>query len=129
MFLAGVALAAKPVRNAEYTGTLKGLSTEHVTFRVGKRGRTVTRFKVTPYFPNACGSGGPPPTYTSDPAPIRHGRFSTKVFVINSGGNKVPAGKAHGTFKAHRKASGSVKPLDVPSRCVKRYSYTTRAKR
>src|SRR5215831_4630837 len=73
---AALALAAKPVPHTRYVGTLKGLRTEKVTFRVDKKATTVTGFRVTPYFPNACGSGGPPPTYRSERAKISHGHFS-----------------------------------------------------
>jgi hypothetical protein len=125
---AALALGAKPVPHTRYSGALHGLRTERVTFRVDKRGKTVTGFKVTPYFPNACGSGGPPPTYRSKRATIKHGRFRTSVSVINSGGNRVPAGKAHGRFLSNGRERGSVKPVDVPARCVKSFPYTTKAK-
>jgi hypothetical protein len=123
-----LALAAKPVAHTRYSGTLNALRTEKVTFRVDRKGTTVTGFKVTPYFPSACSSGGPPPTYRSKPAKIKHGRFSTRVWVINSGGNRVPAGKAHGRFLSNGRERGSVKPVDVPARCVKSFAYTTKAK-
>jgi len=125
---AALAIAAKPVPHTRYSGTLDGLRTEKVTFRVDRRGKTVTGFKVTPYFPNACGSGGPPPTYRSKRAKIAHGRFSTTVSVIKSGGRRLPAGKAHGRFLTNGRERGSVKPVDVPARCVKSYTYATKAK-
>ena len=123
----GLALAAKPIKDAKYVGTLTDNSTESVTFKVNRTGTRVTGFKVTPFFPNACGAGGQPPQYSSKPAKIKNGRFHTTVSVKKTGGGKSPVGKANGKFLAKGKEKGSVKPVGLPQSCIKPFPYTTKA--
>jgi hypothetical protein len=128
--LAAVALAAKPVKGARYSGHLAGVgSTGTVTFKVSKNGKKVTGLTVAPFFPNTCGSGGPLPKYTSKPARIKKGKFTTTVFVVTDTGTKLVAGKATGTFTAHRKEKGTLRPLKLPKNCTKTFKYSTKAKK
>jgi hypothetical protein len=128
--LAAAALAANPVNGARYSGRLTGVgSTDTVTFKVSKNGKKVTGVSVSPFFPNSCGSGGPLPKYTSKPAAVKHGKFKAAVFVVTATGSKLPAGTVRGTFLAHGKEKGTIRPTSkLPKSCVKTFKYTAKAK-
>jgi hypothetical protein len=127
--IAAVALAAKPVKGARYSGHLAGATSTTVSFKVSKNGKKVTGVTVLPFFPNSCGSGGPLPKYTSKPAGIKNGKFKTTVFVVTDTGTKLVAGKATGTFLAHGKEKGTLRPLKLPKNCTKTFKYTAKAKK
>jgi hypothetical protein len=125
---AAIALGAPPVKGAKYTGTLTANSSVTISFKVSKNGKMVTKFVPSPGFPNACGSGGPPPKYVSTPAKIKQGKFKTKVYLVTTTGTKVLAGTATGSFGKHRTAKGALRPSSaLPPECVKKFRYTANA--
>ena len=124
-----VALAANPIKGAKYTGHLAGTATVKVSFKVDKHGKEVTGFKAAPFFPNACGAGGPPPKYVSNAARIKHGKFTTIVFTIPRPGSKLKAGKVTGTFLKEGRETGTLTPLGVPRSCTKAFKYSTTARK
>jgi hypothetical protein len=127
--LAAVAFAAKPVKGARYSGHITGAAGTTVSFKVNKAGTKVTGVKATPFFPNGCGAGGPPPRYTSAPARIRHGKFSAKVTLITPTGSRLVQGTIRGTFLAHGKAKGTARPTSkLPKSCVKTFRFTAKAR-
>jgi hypothetical protein len=123
-----IALGAPPVKGARYTGTVTTQPSITVSFKVSLDGKTVKKFVPSPGFPNACGSGGPPPTYVSTPAKIKLGKFKAKVYVVTPTGTKVLAGTATGSFGKHRTAKGVMVPSStLPPQCIKNFAYTAKA--
>jgi hypothetical protein len=126
--VAGIAVAAAPVKGAKYSGPVKVTATLTVSFKVTGSGKKVKSLKVSPSLPNSCGYGGPPPTETSKPAKIKHGRFTAKITEKASGGTIVATAKVTGKFLAKGKEKGTIK-TDLPKAksCNGSFAYSTQA--
>lgn len=111
---AGLALAAKPVAGASYSGSYKGSKGSELTFTVSANGKRVTHVAAdTPVkCPGTDGVGGLP--YGSNGAgPIsKAGTFRVTMKLLDQG----PPGKQKtggtevvtGTFQSHGRAQGKV---------------------
>jgi hypothetical protein len=111
---ASVALAAKPVKGATYSGTITrdvGTTTFPISFKVTKNGKKVSSFKLADAYPVYCQGGGFPTLGTGGSGRIRHkGTFTVKlplkaVMTSKPDGSIVVTGR----FGAHGSASGKVK--------------------
>jgi hypothetical protein len=124
---AGIALAARPVKGAKYSGPVDVTAALTLSFKVSGSGKKVTAIKVSPSLPNSCGYGGPLPTQTSNPAKIKHGKFTAKVTDTTTNGDVSTTAKITGKFLAKRKEKGRIKAT-VPSNesCNGSFSYATK---
>jgi hypothetical protein len=128
--IAGIAVAAAPVKGAKYSGRVNVSATLTVSFKVSRSGRKITSLKVSPSLPNTCGYGGPPPTETSKPAKIKHGRFTAKITEKASSGTVIATASVTGQFLAKGKEKGTVKTnLPNAKSCNGSFTYSTKAKR
>ena len=108
----GIASAAKQVRGATYVGHYKGASqigVAAISFKVSANGRKVIDLSVeTPFkCSGGCGGVGTPVGGTAKIS--RNGTFKVKLKIPAPGGGKSEGtDTVAGTFRAHRKASGTV---------------------
>ena len=123
--IAGSALAATPVKGAKYSGRVGVTASLTVTFKVSKSGKKVSALKVTPSLPNSCGYGGPPPTATSKPANIRHGKFTAKITNKAGNGTVITTAKVTGKFLANGGEKGTIKTS--AKSCSGSFPYSTKA--
>jgi hypothetical protein len=124
---AAIAFAAAPVNGAKYSGHLNVASTETVSFKVSASGKKVTNVRVTPYLPNRCGSGGPPPPEVSKPAKIKGGKFTAKVKDELTNGLVSGRATVTGKFLPGGKEMGVVKvPIPGAPECSGKFPYMTR---
>jgi hypothetical protein len=121
------ALAAHP-KSGNWTGQFKYkgtlITSEALTFKVS--GNKVKKFAITPFLPNKCGSGGPPPKEKSKNATIHKGKFSGAAEVVFQG--KVTGKtKVSGKFTSSKKATGTLKTT-FPStpQCAASYTFTAK---
>jgi hypothetical protein len=125
--IAGMALAASPVKGAKYSGRVKVSATLTVSFKVSGSGKKVTSLKVSPSLPNTCGYGGPLPTDTSKPAKIKHGKFTAKITEKASSGTVIGTAKVTGKFLAKGKEKGTVRTnLPNAKSCNGSFTYSTK---
>ena len=124
---AAVALATPPVKGKTYRGSVTGSSTETVSFKVNKTGKTVVSLAV-PAAPGcqATGVTALPP----QSAPITSKGTFTATIPLETGsrGYTKPAGSETmtGTFLAGGKEKGTIKTQGQGSlSCSKTVSYTT----
>jgi len=112
---ASVALAAKPVKGATYSGTIVrsiGNTSFPISFKVSKNGKTVSDFKLTNDYPVYCQGGGFPELGTGKAAKIsKKGTFTAKLPLkdIHPPGKGEGSVIITGTFAAHGSVSGKVK--------------------
>jgi hypothetical protein len=127
---AGIALAAGPVKGAKYSGRVSATASLKVSFKVSRSGKKITALKVSPSLPSSCGFGGPPPTQTSKPAKIEHGKFTAKITEKASNGNLIETAKVTGKFLTKGKEKGNIE-ADLPNAksCSGTFSYSTRVKK
>jgi hypothetical protein len=126
--IAGIAHAVAPVKGAKYSGHVNGSASLTVTFKVSRSGEKVTSLKVSPALPKRCGSGGPPPTETSKPAKIQHGKFTAKITEKAGNGTVIATAKVTGKFLAKGKESGTVTTnLPGAKACNGSFVYSTKA--
>jgi hypothetical protein len=108
----GAAIAAS-IKPGKYSGpvSFQGTksTTELVTFTVPSSKTKVKKLRLTPFIPNSCGSGGPPPKETSKAAQIKNGKFTTTVKELKTGGGFFGKATVKGKFKSGGKVSGSFK--------------------
>jgi hypothetical protein len=107
--LAGLALAAAPVKGGRYSGHLAVSASETVSFKVSSNGKKVTGLTGPAFAPNTCGSGGPPPSQSSSPASISGGKFSAKITYRTGTGHAIATVTVKGKFKKHRKETGTMR--------------------
>jgi hypothetical protein len=119
-----LAATAKPVKGGRYSGAVKSVSGEAVTFTVSSDGKSVRDVRITPYIPNRCGAGGPPPQESSKPASISaQGKFTTKVT------QKASTATVTGTFLKNRAEQGTIKTkLTGSPTCNATFKYATKAR-
>jgi hypothetical protein len=123
-----MALAAGPVKGATYSGPLSGSASETVSFKVSSNGKKVTKLRLSPFIPNTCGNGGPPPTEISAPAKITNGKFTGTVVTKATDGSITAKAVVTGKFLRGRKEKGTVKTtLPNASNCNGSFTYTTAA--
>jgi hypothetical protein len=130
LLVAAVAVAAKPVKGGTYAGTLTAAPSETVTFKVSQNGKKVSGLKVSPFEPNTCGAGGPPPPQSSKPAKIRKGKFTATVIYKTTTGKVAARAKVTGTFVKGRREKGVVKTAFTDrstKSCEAPFKYTTKA--
>jgi hypothetical protein len=126
--LAGIALAAGPVRGAKYSGRVSVTASLTVSFKVSRSGKRITSLKVSPSLPNTCGYGGPLPTVTAKPAKITHGKFTAKITEKASSGKVIATAKVTGKFLAKGKEKGTIKTsLPNAQSCNGTFAYATKA--
>jgi hypothetical protein len=126
--IAGIAHAVAPVKGAKYSGPVNVTATLTVSFKVAGSGKKVTSLKVSPSLPNSCGYGGPPPTDTSKPAKIRHGKFAAKITEKATSGTVIATARVTGKFLAKGKEKGAVKTnLPNAKSCNGSFTYSTKA--
>jgi hypothetical protein len=126
--IAGIAHAVAPVKGAKYTGHVGVSASFTVSFKVSRSGKKITSLKVSPFLPNTCSSGGPPPTATSRPAKIAHGKFAAKITEKAGNGTVIATAKVTGKFLAKRKEKGTIKTnLPNAKACNGSFSYSTKA--
>jgi hypothetical protein len=110
---AGVALAAKPVKGATYTGTITrdvGTTTFPIRFKVSENRKNVSSFKLADAYPVYCQGGGFPTIGTGGSGRItKKGTFTVKLPLTNFM-TKKPEGSIVVTakFGVHGSASGKV---------------------
>jgi hypothetical protein len=125
--LSAVALAAKPVKGAKYSGKVSGVSKRTtVSFKVSSTGRKVTGLKIKPSIPAKC-STGHSGTLPAVSAKIKRGKFKAK-FTATVHGTKRTIAKVSGKFLSHRKERGTIKSFGQTSSCTKSFKYSTKAK-
>jgi hypothetical protein len=109
---AGAAFAVT-IKPGKYSGpvSFQGTqsTTEFVTFTVNKSQTKVKKLRLTPFIPNSCGSGGPPPKEASKSAKIKNGKFTATVKELKTGGGFFGKATVKGKFKSGGKVSGSFK--------------------
>jgi hypothetical protein len=119
------ALAAGTVKGGTYKGALTVSSSEKVSFKVS--GTTVTDVRVTPYVPNRCGVGGPPPLQSSKPAAINGGKFKAELSEETDNGGVSGTATVTGKFLGGGKVKGVVEnPLPQAKECAGNFSYTAK---
>ena len=91
------------MKGAKYSGRVNVTATLTVSFKVSRSGKKVTSLKVSPSLPNSCGYGGPPPTQTSKPAKIAHGKFTAKITEKAGNGTVIATAKGHREVPRRRK--------------------------
>ena len=112
---AAVAMAAKPVKGATYTGTIVrsvGNSSFPISFKVSKNGKTVSGFKLANDYPIYCQGGGFPTLGTGRAAKIsKKGTFMEKLPLksVRSPGTGEGSVIITGKFAGHGSVSGKVK--------------------
>jgi len=123
------AAATPPRAGAIYKGHVanRGTSPPVVKFKVSKSGAWVKNMYVGPYPLNTCGSGGSPPSQSSDPARIKNGKFTAHI-AYRGGGKVIAKATVSGTFLRHGKEKGVViGTLVGMPQCRGSFDYTTRA--
>ncbi|GAA1155544.1 hypothetical protein [Nocardioides aquiterrae] len=127
--LPAAASAPAPEAGAAYQGHISGTSPsqDSVTFKVSEDGNRVVDLEIGPYPTDGCGSGGDVPDQSSEPARIRHGRFTAHV-VFSGEPGIVARSTVTGTFLRHGKEKGKVTthPTGSPE-CDITLPYTTHA--
>jgi hypothetical protein len=110
----GVALAAKPVKGATYSGSITrgvGTTTFPISFKVSNNGKKVSNVKLANAYPVYCQGGGFPTMGAGGSGRITKKKtFSVKLPLTNFM-TKKPAGSivVSGKFGADGSASGKVK--------------------
>jgi hypothetical protein len=121
------ALASGSIVDGAYKGSLTASATEKVSFKVSASGTKVVNVRVTPYVPNRCGAGGPPPKESSVPAKIRGGKFSAKLSEETDNGGVSGTATVTGKFLAGGKVKGLVEnPLPGAKECAGNFPYTAK---
>lgn len=91
---ASVAMAAKPVKGATYSGKIRNsrnsIDTYPISFKVSKSGKQVSGFKLTGDYPSYCQGGGFPQVGTKGSGKIsKQGTFTAKLPLLALGTNKA----------------------------------------
>jgi hypothetical protein len=96
--------------------TFKGspLTSTTLNFTVTPSKKKVKDTKISPFLPNSCGSGGPPPTEKSKTVKIKGGKFTAVVNELSNSGKVAATSTVKGKFKPNGKVKGSFKTT-VPS--------------
>jgi hypothetical protein len=103
-------------------------STEFVNFKVTSSRTKVKKLHLTPFVPNKCGSGGPPPKETSKTAKIKNGKFTGTVKEFTTSGALSAKATITGKFLNGGKVSGKVKTkLPAAPQCNATFKYTAKA--
>ncbi len=98
-------------------------TSELVTFKATKT--KVKKLRLTPFVPNKCGGGGPPPKQTSKTVKIKNGKFTDTVKQFTDSGQLNAKAKVTGKFKAGGKVTGSFKSKYPSSpQCNAKFTYT-----
>jgi hypothetical protein len=125
---ATVALAAHPAKGKTYSGSVKGNSTQPVSFKVNSRGTKVVKLMVPVAF--GCQGGG---VETPKPASAKitpKGTFRTTVPLTGVGGSTGSAGSETitGTFlKGHKEKGTITSHFKTITSCDTTLKYTTKA--
>jgi hypothetical protein len=91
---ASVAIAAKPVKGATYSGKIRdsrnSIDTFPISFKVSKSGKQVSGFKLTADYPSYCQGGGFPTLGTKGSGKVsKQGAFTAKLPLLAIGTNKA----------------------------------------
>jgi hypothetical protein len=107
----GVALAAKPVKSATYTGTIQRDVTFPISFKVSKNGKKASSFKLADSFPVYCQGGGFPHIGNSGSGRITNrGTFTAKLPLLALQTNKADGSViVSGKFARGGAVSGQVR--------------------
>ncbi|HTU80142.1 MAG TPA: hypothetical protein VMF09_15430 [Solirubrobacteraceae bacterium] len=107
---AGIALAAKQVKGAVYTGHWTGASVETISFKVSSNGRRVIDLSVTTPFKCSGGCGGVGRPNQGSARISSQGKFSATLEIPSPGSTSKSEGTdtITGEFHAHGTASGKV---------------------
>ena len=89
--------------------TYKGsaLTSTTLYFTVAPSKKKVKNTKISPFLPNSCGAGGPPPTEKSKTAKIKGGKFTAVVNELSSSGKVTAKSTVKGKFKPNGKVKGT----------------------
>ena len=85
----------------------------------------MSSFSVTPFPPNTCGVGGPPPTEKFKAKISSKGKFKGTLFEVLDDGSLNKSEAVTGKFKSGDREVGTMKPLGVPADCVDTFKYST----
>jgi hypothetical protein len=114
VLVTGVALAAKPVKGATYSGSITrgvGTTTFPISFKVTKSGKHVSNFKLANAYPVYCQGGGFPTMGAGGFGRITKKKTFSVNLPLTNFMTKKPEGSivVSGKFGAHGSASGKVK--------------------
>jgi hypothetical protein len=110
LVIAGTASAVKINAGGYFAQpTYKGspLTSTTLNFTVTPSKKKVKDTKISPFLPNSCGAGGPPPTEKSKTTKIKGGKFTAVVNELSNSGKVTATSTVKGKFKANGKVKGT----------------------
>lgn len=126
----GVALAAKPLKGATYSGSFTGEVYNTISFKVSSNGKKVSSFNI-PSPPAGCQGGGFGSASGGTATVSKQGTFKVTLNIVFA-----PEHKTNGTvlitgkFGKHGRQSGKISSTytgkDFPASCNATKSYSTK---